>query len=110
MLIIFIIGLPGSGKSYLLKQFPSDFYIVDDPKTLNDFVPTHGQNKIVIAHPHLCSSLALDDLQSYLRSYYSENISFITLYFNSNPEQCVINSNSEERKDKLLIITLLLLQ
>ena len=81
---ILIVGLPGSGKTFLGKRFESKgFYLIDDPKDL-EFLRC-GKDKIVIADPHLCCErnriLAIDRLKSL--GYHVK-----VLYFENRPDKC----------------------
>jgi predicted kinase len=81
---ILIVGLPGSGKTFLGKRFESKgFYLVDDPKDLNFL--QHAKDKIVITDPHLCSvknrSFAIDTLKNL--GYHVK-----VLYFENQPDKC----------------------
>lgn len=99
--IIFIIGLPGSGKTFLVNtsnQF-NDCLFLDD---LKDFQLIESSlqtnNKIVITDPHLCNDCtrnkAIDKLSKF-------DVDIIFKYFNNDPEQCFINV--QNRNDGRLI-------
>ena len=95
MKIIFLVGLPGSGKTYLGKQLESDSNIfIDDIskcglKLLQDAL-TNNYKSIIIADCFLCKRseriLALNFLQN---NYYSGEIEWI--FFENNPEKCFRN-------------------
>ncbi len=81
---ILIVGLPGSGKTFLGKRFESKgFYLVDDPKDLTFL--QRAKDKIVITDPHLCSvknrSFAIDTLKKL--GYHVK-----VLYFENRPDKC----------------------
>lgn len=81
---ILIVGLPGSGKTFLGKRFESKgFYLIDDPKDLG-FLRC-SKDKIVIADPHLCCERnrirAVDKLKSL--GYHVK-----VLYFENRPDKC----------------------
>ncbi len=81
---ILIVGLPGSGKTFLGKRFETKgFYLIDDPKDLSFL--SLNKNKIVIADPHLCSeknrTIAIDKLKKL--GYHVK-----ALYFENRPDKC----------------------
>lgn len=49
--LIFLVGLPGAGKTTLAQTKYSDFKLIDDPKVAPVLIP---DNKTVIADCHLC--------------------------------------------------------
>ena len=77
-----IIGLPGSGKTYLGNKLSQNF--IDDPKTK----PVPSGDNLVIADPHLCLTKNLEAAITYLESL-GYNVSCI--YFENNPKQCIEN-------------------
>lgn len=83
-----LIGLPGSGKTYLGKNLTGFF--IDDPKEK----PELNHDKLVIADPNLCMENVRKKAISYLQESGYE-VSFI--YFENDPKQCL--KNVENRND-----------
>lgn len=76
-----IVGLPGSGKTYLGKTFP---YFIDDPKDL----PNLELKDVAIADPNFCISSVRDSAIRYL-----EGLGFQVecLFFENDPQKCLHN-------------------
>jgi hypothetical protein len=55
--IIFIVGLPGSGKSHLAKKINHDndnrYRIIDDPRSFDQIIPFVFED-LIITDPALC--------------------------------------------------------
>lgn len=86
------IGLPGSGKSFVINEYlnKDNFLVFDDPKNINEF-PDFFDGDIIIADCHLC----LEDVRSKFLEIITKkypNHSIELNYFENNPEQCLINS------------------
>ena len=98
--IVFIIGLPGSGKSYLCNQYKARGYtIIDDPSVIlsKDHIKATCllNNKVVISDPYLCDPSSLQFLKTNLSRL--GNVYFRFVYFENNPEKCL--RNIEYRND-----------
>jgi adenylate kinase family enzyme len=56
--ILFIVGLPGSGKSTLSKKINKDndgkYLIIDDPKNFELDIQPHLDRDLIITDPQLC--------------------------------------------------------
>jgi hypothetical protein len=87
MSIVFIIGLPASGKTSLALQRYPDYILIDDPKTKPIFNLTKNY---VVTDPHLCKFKTFNMVKDlYPEAYY--------IFFTNNPEQCC--KNLQLRKD-----------
>ena len=92
--IVFIIGLPASGKTTLAGKLFSDYILIDDPKHLQDILKEEYKNKnIVLVDPNLCIQKNLMNAKTKLKDYY-QNVEFSEIYFENNPEQCLINAKN----------------
>lgn len=90
-----IVGLPGSGKSTLGRQFFEKGrwdHLVDDPKDLNEYKNYIGKDFILV-DPHLCLDHVRLEIESVLKSNNYE-VSFV--FFENNPEQCLINAHNRK--------------
>jgi len=94
MKIIFVVGLPGSGKTSYAKTIGG--VLVDDPKGLDDF-PLERVDLLVVSDPMLCVLKTREEGEEVLRERYGD---FETeyIFFENDPCQCL--SNSQRRKDK----------
>lgn len=81
---ILIIGLPGSGKTFLGKRFEAKgFCLIDDPKDLAFL--QQDKDKIVITDPHLCSE---QNRISAIAKLKSLGYHVKALYFENRPDKC----------------------
>lgn len=97
--IIFLIGLPGSGKTYYANNylrnnhnyFIDDFSVNDIEWCLEDFKKS-GKNQLIISDPNLClvsQESAKESIKKMLNEI--KEFEFLFLYFENNPEQCIKN-------------------
>lgn len=88
--ITVLVGLPGSGKSYYIKQnSDSKTIIVDDPKNANE-LPDKLTSDLIIADCHLCREKTRESLNKILQIRYPKaEINYV--FFENNPEQCLKN-------------------
>jgi len=88
--ITVLVGLPGSGKSYYIKQnSDSKTIIVDDPKNANE-LPDKLTSDLIIADCHLCREKTRESLHKILQIRYQKaEINYV--FFENNPEQCLQN-------------------
>jgi len=90
MLAVLIVGLPGSGKTYLAKTEyePKGYRLVDDPREISAIkieiaiAKAHCYNGIVIADPNLTLPGNLDKAKEFLKSFGCSSIS--TIYFEND--------------------------
>ena len=87
MSIVFIIGLPASGKTTLALQRYTNHILIDDPrsKPIIDLTKDY-----VITDPDLCKPKVFDVVKNlYPEAYY--------IFFTNDPYQC--NENLKKRND-----------
>lgn len=89
-MIIVLVGLPGSGKTFLGKQLSKDLKIpyLEDIHIL-EYLP----DNCIIDNPYFCLESARNKLLSFNRN-------FIFFYFENNPKQCIINDKKRNRNKK----------
>ena len=109
MRITYIIGLPGSGKSHLIKELnrTEDNCVIDDPiNFVEDVLPFLDGRDLIIADPNLCvpglrtasKSVILDQLFK-KRGVKKEAIKIQYIYFENDPEQCKKNIEYREKNE-----------
>jgi hypothetical protein len=103
MEILFIVGLPTSGKTHLANQINEDngskYVIVDDPTNFNtQILPLIQEGKdIIVTDPHLCLEKNRVSAINKIKEINSEyKIDWI--FFENNPYRCL--SNMRYRNDK----------
>ncbi len=97
----FLVGLPGSGKTYLGKTLPG--VLVDDPKSLGDLPQ---DDHLIIADPHLCKPHTRIRAQQILttRGY----TQFAWIYFENDPIKALANVERRQKAgDTRAVITFL---
>lgn len=100
--ILFIVGLPGSGKSHLAQKINSDnggkYRIIDDPRSFDQILPYVNED-LIITDPALCfpqnRELAIQKI-----SEANPEAKFDWIYFENDPQTCLRNS---ELRDQELI-------
>ncbi len=111
--LIVVVGLPGSGKSYLVRCLAREYSafsvedymkesinhlpLLTDSRHHNDLICSlrEGRN-CVIADIEFCKSLRRDELEKIVR----DAVSGITIewqYFENNPEKCIANVKRRNR-------------
>lgn len=99
MKIIFVIGLPASGKTTFVynTKLNSDLF-VDDPTDIHQVfeVCDKARNEnvnVYIADPKLCVCNILRSAIETIKDKYSDaDLEFV--YFDNNPQQCVVNAKN----------------
>lgn len=92
-MIIILVGLSGSGKTWYAKNKLKYDYFVDDPKCLFDFPSSLGMDEVlVIADPTLCVDEIRNNID--MSRYPGHSIQFI--FFENDPIKCW--SNVEHRQ------------
>lgn len=100
--ILFIVGLPGSGKSHLAQKINSDnggkYRIIDDPRSFDQILPYVNED-LIITDPALCfpqnRELAIQKI-----SEANPEAKFDWIYFENDPQTCL--TNSELRNQELI--------
>lgn len=98
--IIFIVGSPGSGKSYLAMDLSEedDAVIVDDPKDFSEIekaIKTSSRD-VIIADCFLCEEEVRLKAEQRIRLL-DQKAQLVWYFFEKNPEQC--RKNVELRND-----------
>lgn len=101
MEVIIIIGLPGSGKTYLGKALSKQYnYPFFDDVSLEKTgamikmkEAISNKKSFIVADPYLCYVDIQNKLKGMLKGYDVEWI-----YFENDPQQCLINSAGRENK------------
>lgn len=101
-IIEFVIGLPGSGKTFLLVDFAKQGYdVYDDIKSLDEIkVISPTSNYICLSSPMFCDNEILLRAVSAARVKFSNAVPFFT-FFENDPENCW--KNIQRRNDGRLI-------
>lgn len=89
--ITLIIGLPGSGKTYLANTMSG--YIIDDIKSIDQLINT---DNIIIADVNFCNDRTLQSAISMLKSRYPSH-KMQCIYFENAPDKC--RKNIAHRND-----------
>lgn len=98
--ILFIVGLPGSGKTELSKKINSQnnnrYKIIDDPKSFDQILPFLDQD-LIISDPAFCLE---KNRELAIRKITEENpnVKIDWIFFENDPDQCLINAERRENK------------
>jgi GTPase SAR1 family protein len=98
--IIFIVGLPGSGKTtlaYDMLMEDQDHTILRDDYSLhfdkNDLMWNLFAKRVIITDPRLCGVSERDAITLIEKRYpVYDGANFKFIYFDNDPEACIINS------------------
>src|SRR4051812_2697359 len=87
---VLIIGLPGSGKTYLAKEryVPVGYILIDDPKELPEL---KVKGDVVVTDPHLCKKSIRDNCIKFF-----ENLGYSV--------ECIYFENCETKCKKLIAL------
>jgi hypothetical protein len=98
--ILFIVGLPGSGKTTLAKQINKDngdkYRIIDDPKDLDKQVLPYINEDLIICDPALCFPQNREMATKYIEKH-NPDAKIDWIYFENDPETCLVNSEVRNR-------------
>lgn len=101
MKVIIIIGLPGSGKSYLIDRIAKQHTILDDFVSPDKIHMAMSLNEdVIMADPYFCEE---DILRKAIKivEVYTTDIEYI--YFENNKEKAIANAENRGRGVKGLI-------
>ncbi len=96
MSLVIIIGLPGSGKTFLSKKY-SEYVIFDDfidnyfsGQVVNELNKIKNGNKVCLIDPRLCLP---NIFKRYMIEFqkYVNNDNILLILFENNPQQCIKN-------------------
>jgi len=102
--ILFIVGLPGSGKSTLSKKINKDndgkYLIIDDPKNFELDIQPHLDRDLIITDPQLCFEKNRKKAEERIKSI-SKEAKVDWIYFENDPESCLINAEVRNRANQI---------
>ncbi len=89
--VLCIVGLPGSGKTFLANRLASkllDVKVIDDIRTISE-LPENGETEnLIIVDPNFC----FDEVRTRADQFLSKNYDVVEwLFFENSPEKCLVN-------------------
>lgn len=98
--ILFIVGLPGSGKTYLANKINMDnnnkYHIIDDPKNFDTDIKPFLNQDVIITDPNLC--FENDRIKAINKiKRFNEQVKIDWIFFENDPKSCLINSELRNR-------------
>ena len=104
--ILFIVGLPGSGKSVMAKKINKDngdkYYIIDDPKNFNEDIKPYLDRDLIITDSNLCFQKNRDAAVAQIKKLLPDS-KIDWIFFDNDPEACLANA---QRRNRALIVSL----
>ena len=107
--LIIVVGLPASGKTTYCQQKYPEYTLYDDylddihNNTLSQHIQnntySNQNNKVIINDPRLCDITIFKQQVEYFLTYVNINKMRIKL-FENQPDECIINSQLRNDKDK----------
>jgi len=100
--ILFIVGLPGSGKTTLanmLKVDNEDYYIINDPKNFNNDILPYLDRNLIITDPNLCFEKNRKSAVNAVNNN-KKNVKIDWIFFENDPEACLNNVNNRGDESK----------
>jgi GTPase SAR1 family protein len=102
--ILFIVGLPGSGKTTLAKKINREnsnkYRIIDDPSDLDKQVLPYINDDLIICDPALCFPKNREMATKYVNEH-NPNVKIDWIYFENDPESCLANVVVRNRANTL---------
>ena len=91
--ILFIVGLPCSGKTHLAEKINKDnnykYIIIDDPKDFSE-IESHLESDLIITDPNLIFPENRENAIKRITKL-NPNCKIDWLFFENNPDRCLIN-------------------
>lgn len=101
--IIFIVGLPGSGKTELAKRINQDndgqYTIIDDPKNFDTDIKPYLDRSLIITDPTLCFEKNRNNAIKFIKNV-NPNIKLDWMFFENDPTSCLSNINRRGDKNE----------
>lgn len=104
MVIMLIIGLPGSGKTYLAEKcyVPEGYALIDDPTDLGAVkAVVQGclltNTPVVITDPHLCDAWHRGAAIGHLQKMVPDTVRIEAVYFENDPDKAAANIKRRNR-------------
>lgn len=102
--ILFIVGLPGSGKTRLAKSINKDnnfkYKIIDDPKNFDTDIEPYLKEDLIITDPNLCFESNRIKAVNKIHSI-DNSIKIDWIFFENDPTNCLINSDVRNRVNSI---------
>lgn len=94
--IIFIVGLPASGKTTLAETMAKDLQaaLVDDPKSLDQIMEALSNDTVIVTDPFLCYKKNQEKAKEIFSSLAEVNF----IYFENDLLQCKKNAKLRPEK------------
>jgi RNase adaptor protein for sRNA GlmZ degradation len=102
--IIIIIGLPGSGKTYLSKSYEQDDFLIFDDFLSNfydgvliNFIK--NKKKVVLNDPRLCNIKNFERIVNIIKQHTEQ---FKLILFKNDQENCIKNVKSRNHHERFI--------
>lgn len=95
--VLFIVGLPGSGKTTFAKNISNGYRLIDDPVNFIKDVKPYLDENLIITDPSLCIESNRVSATNMIKSY-NPYIKIDWLFFENDPESCILNASGRINK------------